>query len=97
MVIKCLYILGYIALVLGSVHFTKLLMKKFKLNRWIIGFIAPLVLIIPSILLKNINVVLGNLLSIIFCVLSIMFFEISRYKLENHELKSILNYKKKRI
>ena len=86
MVLKLIYILGCIALVLGSVRFTKFITKRFKLNRWIIGGMAPLVLIIPSILLKNMNTVLWNLLSIVFCVMCIMFFEITRDKLENKEI-----------
>ncbi|MGH4051417.1 MAG: hypothetical protein ACREVX_08680 [Clostridium sp.] len=93
--IKYIYILGCIALVLGSVKVTKVLMKKIKLNRWIIGSMAPFVLIIPSLLFKNMSMIVWNLLSIIFCVMCIMFFEITRYKLENNEIKGILNYKKK--
>lgn len=94
MVIKLIYILFCLALVLGSVYFTRVLLKRYKLNRWIIGFIAPLVLIIPSVLFKNINTILANLLSIIFSVMCIMFFEITRNKLENNKLKGIVNYKK---
>ena len=95
MLIKFIYILFCITLVLGSVYFTKKLMKRFKLNRWIIGSIAPFVVIIPSVLFKNINTMLWNLLLIIFSVMCIMFFEITRNKLENNEIKGVLNYKKK--
>lgn len=95
MVIKLIYISFCLALVLGSVHFTKFLIKRFKLNRWIIGVTAPFVLIIPSLLFKDINTMLWNLLSIIFCVMCIMFFEITRDKLEKNELKGIFNYKQK--
>jgi len=95
MISKLIYIVFLIALVLGSVYLTRILMKKFKLNRWIIGTLAPLVLIVPSIFLENINPVIWNGLLLIFFVLSIMFFEITRYKLENNQIKGVVNYKKK--
>ena len=95
MVVKVIYILCCIALVLGSVYFTKFLLKRYKLNRWLIGCMAPLVLIIPSLLFKEINTLLWNLLLIIFSVMCIMFFEITRFKLENNQLKGVVNYKKK--
>ena len=92
---KFIYILFCIALVLGSVYFTKFLLKKYKLNRWIIGCLAPFVLIIPSFLFKNMNPVVWNLLSIVFSIMCIMFFEITRDKLEHNKIKGVLNYKRK--
>jgi len=92
---KLLYILALMIIVLGSVRFTKLMMKKYKLNRWIIGFAAPFVLIIPSLLFKNIPTVVWNILTIIFSVMCIMFFEISRTMLEKGQYKGIVKYHKK--
>jgi hypothetical protein len=89
-----MYIIIIIAMVLGSVYFTKLLLKKFNINRWIVGGTAPLVLIIPSLLFDNINSIVWSILLLIFCVMCIMFFEITRTKLENNEIKGMVNYNK---
>jgi hypothetical protein len=69
-------------------------MKKYRLNRWIIGGTAPLVLIIPSILFNNINSIIWNALLVVFAVMCIIFFEITRMQLENNQLKGVINYKK---
>jgi len=92
---KLLYIAVLMVVVLASVKFTKQMMKKYKLNRWIIGFSAPFVLIIPSLLFDNIHPVIWNLLSIIFSVMCIMFFEISRTMIEKGQYKGIVKYDKK--
>ncbi|MBL4936016.1 hypothetical protein JK636_09605 [Clostridium sp. YIM B02515] len=92
MLSKILYIMFLIILLLASVALTKFLMKKFKLNRWIIAGIAPFVLIIPSLLFENMSAAVWNILSIIFAVMCIMFFEITRTKLEKNEIKGIVNY-----
>ena len=93
MISKLIYIVFLILLLLGSVALTKFLMKRFNLNRWIIAAAAPFVLIIPAFLFKNISSTVWNILSIIFAVLCIMFFEITRTKLENNQLKGVVNYK----
>lgn len=92
---KLLYIVVLMIVVLASVRFTKQMMKKYKLNRWIIGFSAPFVLIIPALLFDNINPAVWNFLSIIFSVMCIMFFEISRTMLEKGKYKGIVKYNKK--
>lgn len=92
MLIKLLYVLALILLLLGSVTLTRFLMKRFKLNRWIIAGTAPLVLIIPSILFKNMSSIAWNILSIIFSVMCIMFFEITRTKLEKNQIKGVVSY-----
>lgn len=95
MISKFIYIIFFIALVLGSVYITRALLKRFRINRWIIGFLAPFILIVPSIVFKEINTVVWNILIVIFCVLCIMFFEITRTLLENNEIKGVAKYKKK--
>lgn len=92
---KMLYVVLLIVIVLASVKFTKAMMKKFKLNRWIIGSVAPFVLIIPSLLFDKIHPVVWNILSIIFSVMCIMFFEISRNLLEEGKYKGVIKYSKK--
>ncbi|TDT51875.1 hypothetical protein [Fonticella tunisiensis] len=93
---KFLYILFLMLLLLGSVKFTRIMMKRFKLNRWIIGFSAFLVLIIPNIIFDEIHPAIWYGLSIIFAVLCIMFFEITRTMLEKDEYKGLVKYDMKR-
>lgn len=93
MLIKLLYCLFLIILILLSVKLTHFLMKKFKLNRWIIGFVAFLILIIPSIFL-NLNAIVWNILLLISAVLCIMFFEITRKMIEDNKYKGLIKNKK---
>lgn len=94
---KLLYGFLLMILLLGSVKFTHFIMKKIKLNRWIIGFSAFFVLIVPNLIFDKISKVVGNILSIIFAILCIMFFEITRNMLEKGEYKGIVkNYEKKK-
>jgi hypothetical protein len=92
MISKIIYIMLLIALVMGSVLLTRVLMKRFKLNRWIIAAIAPFVIVIPLFLFKNLSTAAWNVLSIIFSVMCIMFFEITRSKLEKNQIKGVVNY-----
>lgn len=94
MISKIAYIVFLIVVVLGSVYITKRLTKKFNINRWIVGGVAPLILIVPSMLFEEINPTIWNLLLLIFSVMCIMFFEMTRIKLEKNEIKGIINYKK---
>lgn len=95
MVIKLLYIIGLVLLILGSVFLTRITIKKFNINRWIIAVIAPLVLIIPLLMFKNINPIVWNILLLVFSVMCIMFFEMTRIKLEKKEIKGIIYNNKK--
>lgn len=95
MVIKLLYIIGLVLLILGSVFLTKITIKKFNINRWIIAVIAPLILIIPLLIFKNINPIVWNILLLVFSVMCIMFFEMTRIKLEKKEIKGIIYNNKK--
>lgn len=90
---KLIYIVFLIILLLASVTFTRFLLRRFNLNRWVIGGTAPLVLIIPSLLFDNLSTFAWNVLSAIFAAMCIMFFEITRLMLENNNLKGTLNYK----
>jgi hypothetical protein len=72
------------------------MMKKVKLNRWIIGFVAFIVLIVPNLIFDKISTIAGNVLSIIFAILCIMFFEISRNMLEKGEYKGIVKNNSKK-
>ncbi|WP_027308113.1 hypothetical protein [Caloramator sp. ALD01] len=93
---KLFYIIFFIVLIVGSVKFTNFMIKKIKLNRWIIGFSAFLVLIVPSFLFNKINPVIWNILLIASSVLCIMFFEITRQMLEKDEYKGIVKIANKK-
>lgn len=95
MLINLIYIMFLIALVLGSVFITRIVMRKFNINRWVIAFIAPLVLIVPNLIFKNISTTVTNILFIIFSIMCIMFFEMTRVKLEKKEIKGIIYNTKK--
>lgn len=90
MVNKLLYVAFLILLLLASVALTRFLLKKVKLNRWIIGGAAPLVLIVPSIIFENMSTLAWNILSAVFAMMCIMFFEITRLMLENNQLKGVV-------
>lgn len=93
---KLLYIIFLILLLLVSVKFTRYMMKRFKLNRWIIGFSAFLIMIVPNLIFDEIHPAIWYVLSIIFAVLCIMFFEITRTMLENNEYKGVVKYNVKK-
>lgn len=99
MLLKIIYIPTLMILFLVSIFFTRVMNKRFKINRWIIASTAPLVIIIPSLIFENISSIVLNILYLIFAVMCIMFFELTRIKLENSELKGVVrlddNYKKK--
>lgn len=95
MLINLIYIMFLIALVLGSVFITRIVMRKFNINRWVIAFIAPLVLIVPNLIFKNLSTTVTNILFIIFSIMCIMFFEMTRVKLEKKEIKGIIYNTKK--
>ena len=79
------YIILMMAFVLGSLGLCRKIIKKHKVNRWIIGFSAPLVLIIPKILFDN-----------IFIVLYLLFFEINREISETKGIKATMDIRKTR-
>ena len=78
------YIILMMAFVLCSLGLCRKIIKKHKVNRWIIGFSAPLVLIIPKILFDNIN------------VLYLLFFEINREISETKGIKATMDIRKTR-
>lgn len=86
---KLLWGIGLFLIVIGGVKLTHIIIGKFKVNRWIIGSIAPFILILPSLLFKNIHPVIWNILQILFCLMCIMFFEMTRILLESNKLKGI--------
>lgn len=90
------YIILMMAFVLGSLGLCRKVIKKHKVNRWIIGFSAPLVLIIPKILFDNINPIVWTILVAIFIVLYLLFFEINREISESKGIKATMDIRKTR-
>jgi hypothetical protein len=89
---KLIWGCGLFLIVIGGVKLTHILTKKYKINRWVIGFVAPFILIVPSILFENIHPIVWNVLQIVFSLLCIIFFEITRTMLENNRIKGIIKY-----
>ena len=71
-------------------------MKKFKMNRWVIAFSAPFILIVPVLLFKNISNIIWSILIATFIFLCILFFEINTDISETKGIKATMDYRKTR-
>ena len=91
-----IYVISIIMFVLGSIYLSRKLMKKFKLNRWIIAFTSPFILIVPVLLFKTINPIIWSILIVIFIFLCILFFEINTNISETRGIKTTMDYRKTR-
>ena len=91
-----LYLILFIGIVIVPVKLTHYLckVKKIKINRWVIGCVGPLILIIPKLLFAQMPEFIWKILIFIFISSVIMFFELSRMMIENNEMKGIINYSK---
>ncbi|QAT40959.1 hypothetical protein [Clostridium sp. JN-9] len=87
-------VISLVALLLVGIKISNLVLQKFKVNRWILAFTAPMVILIPTILFKNISPWVMNILIVIFSIESIMFFEITR-KVMNEKEKKFSKLKKR--
>lgn len=92
---KLIFAVLGIILVLGGVKLTNYLVKekKMKINRWIIGFISPWILIIPSIAFESLPDIVWQILGTVFALMCIVFFEISRIMVEENRIKGAVNMK----
>ncbi|SHJ33571.1 hypothetical protein SAMN05444401_2813 [Clostridium amylolyticum] len=93
---KMLYIVITILFLLGSVYLTKEITKRYKVNRWIIGFSSPFVILIPLLIFKELPIWAWTILLIIFSFMCIMFFEITRQMVENNEIKGVAKFDTKK-
>ena len=91
------YIIFTITFILGCIYLSRKLMNKFNFNRWIIAFIAPLILIIPSIFFKNIPSLVWTILGGIFIMLCVLFFEINTRISETKGIKTTMDYRKSKM
>jgi fucose permease len=90
---KLFYGIAFIALMLVGVKLSNIITKRFKINRWLLAFSAPCVIIVPMIVFDIKNPWILNLLIIIFSIMCIMFFEISKGIMEQRE-KQFKKYRK---
>lgn len=82
---KLFYGLTFIFLILFGIKISNILIKKVRLNRWVLAFTAPLVIIIPMVFFDITNPWILNMLIIVFSIMCIMFFEISKGVIEQRE------------
>ncbi|MGM0217943.1 hypothetical protein IGI43_001043 [Enterococcus sp. AZ126] len=80
---KIQFLLISILFLLAGIALTHYLKKKCLLpNRWIIGLLVFLVILIPLLLLPNLSPAIKQGLYLVSGVLSVIFFESSRLQLE---------------
>lgn len=88
---RILLILFLIAFVLAGVKLVGLLQKKgIYINRWIFGFAAFLVVLIPTILFQNLPTVVNYSLYLLSGLCAIMFFETGRIMIEKNQVKGVV-------
>ncbi|WML33392.1 hypothetical protein [Clostridium sp. OS1-26] len=90
---KLFYGIAFIALMLVGVKLSNIITKRFKINRWLLALSAPLVIMVPMIVFDIKNPWILNLLIVIFSIMCIMFFEISKGIIEQRE-KELKKYRK---
>lgn len=81
--IKVQFLLISLLFLIAGIGLTHYLKNKGLLpNRWIIGVFVFLVVLIPLLILPNLSPVIKQILYLFSGVLSVIFFESSRLKLE---------------
>lgn len=93
MLTKIIEMFFLLIILIVSFKLSQYLIKNYKINRWIIACISPLIILIPSFLFNHINQVIWNVLIAIFCFSCILFFELTNAYYENKKL----TYGKKNI
>lgn len=66
--------------------------KKIKINRWILAFVSPFIVIIPKLIFPKMPRIILVLLISIFAFCTVLFFETTRLFLENKEIKGVIDY-----
>ena len=88
---KLIIILVLILFILTGVKLVNILQKKgIFINRWIFGFAAFLIVLIPSVFFDSIPNVGKNLLYVLSGLFAIMFFETGRIMIEKNEIKGMV-------
>lgn len=106
MINTLLNILLLIAFVAITARLTKYMIEVKKWNlmkyRWYIAFIAPFIIIIPTVAFENLPKFVLQISGFIFGMSCIIFFETTRLMIEKKELKGVVynnttpKYKKKK-
>ncbi|MCY6960059.1 hypothetical protein [Clostridium brassicae] len=91
---RIFYFVAFVTIILAGVKISNVITTKFKINRWILAFAAPLTILVPLIVFKSISPWVLNILIAIFSIESIMFFEITRDIMAKHE-KEAIRYRNK--
>ena len=89
---KVIYIFGVIVFLIISINLTRIITKRFKINRWILAFASPLIILVPKIAFPRLSSWVWIILFVIFSFTCIMFFEITRTMVENNEIKGVAKF-----
>ncbi|WP_027632805.1 hypothetical protein [Clostridium hydrogeniformans] len=91
-----IYLFSAIVSIMIPVKLTHYLcnVKKIKINRWIIGGVSPLFLIVPKIIFGEIPSIIWGILLFLFIESVVMFFELSRMMIDNKQVKGLIDYSK---
>lgn len=66
--------------------------KKVKINRWILAFISPFIIIVPKLIFPDMPGSVLSILILLFIFSTILFFETTRLFIANKEIKGVINY-----
>lgn len=84
-------IISFMLLVLTGVSLVHVLREKgIKLYRWLYGFAAFLIVLVPNVVFKNLPTIFEWTLYVLSGLFAIMFFETTRLMLEHNEMRGIV-------
>ncbi|SEO56644.1 hypothetical protein SAMN04488134_10919 [Amphibacillus marinus] len=83
-----IFALSLLTIVLSGIWLVRQFRKRYQPNRWLVGFIGPLILILPLIFTPNLPNFLWVGLITLFCWTNIYFFETTRMLLETGKIKT---------
>jgi len=86
---RFLYMVILFAVIYFSYKLTHFLLKRFRLNRWVLLSIIPFILIVPILTFNHIADYLWLFLLLLLTIVSVMFCETSRYYNEHKKIKSM--------
>lgn len=88
--IRILYMLVLFFIIYLSFKLTHFLLKRFNLNRWLILSTIPFIIVVPILIFSDISNYFWLFLMLLLTVVSVMFFETSRYQIEQRKIKGIV-------
>ncbi len=66
--------------------------KQIKINRWLLAFVSPFILIIPRLIFSNMPRIILTILVAIFICCTVLFFETTRLFIENKEIRGVVDH-----